>query len=183
MPEIEITEDQYEYLDGLRQDIQTEVAGRYATVRFVDALQYLIDSHEGDTDAGFSPPGADASDGPAATGAGGAGASGDDTAPSAGGDESSDDADPAAGGTEPSADGGASAAPGGSDAGAPQMAAAGGGDDDGILSAMMQLLETHDDRWHEVEGDTGYEVELPDGSTEAANTRDDVRALLYKHYE
>jgi hypothetical protein len=59
---------------------------------------------------------------------------------------------------------------------------AGGGA--GRLNAMMQLLETHDDRWEEVESDQGkYAVTLPGGETEHVRTKDDVRALLFQHYD
>jgi len=51
------------------------------------------------------------------------------------------------------------------------------------LQAAQQLLDEHDDVWEEVDSDSGkYAVTLPDGSTEYARTRDDVRALLFKHY-
>lgn len=51
------------------------------------------------------------------------------------------------------------------------------------LKAMMQMLDDHDDKWSESEsGDEPYEVELPDGSTESARTKDDIRRLLFKHY-
>lgn len=52
----------------------------------------------------------------------------------------------------------------------------------GQLNAMMRLLDTHADKWGESAGDARYEVELPDGRVEAARTKDDVRALLFKHY-
>ncbi|AFZ71511.1 hypothetical protein [Natronobacterium gregoryi] len=56
-------------------------------------------------------------------------------------------------------------------------------DDDEMLDEMMSLLETHDDKWNESSSeDARYEVELPDGSTEEAQTKDDVRALLFKNY-
>ena len=57
-------------------------------------------------------------------------------------------------------------------------------DDDGSgqLNAMLNLLETHDDKWQTTDGDARYEVELPDGSTESARTKDDIRAALFKHY-
>lgn len=61
----------------------------------------------------------------------------------------------------------------------------GGGSDDegsGQLNAMLSLLETHDDKWHEADGDARYEVDLPDGTVETARTKDDVRALLFKNY-
>ncbi|WP_280587871.1 hypothetical protein [Halorubrum sp. Boch-26] len=58
------------------------------------------------------------------------------------------------------------------------------GDDAGAsqLDAMMSLLDTHDDKWREADGDARYEVDLPDGDVETARTKDDVRALLFKNY-
>lgn len=53
---------------------------------------------------------------------------------------------------------------------------------DGQLNAMLNLLETHSDKWDSADGDARYEVELPDGSVESARTKDDVRATLFKHY-
>ena len=50
------------------------------------------------------------------------------------------------------------------------------------LDAMMSLLDTHDDKWREGDGDARYEVDLPDGDVETARTKDDVRALLFKNY-
>lgn len=50
------------------------------------------------------------------------------------------------------------------------------------LDAMMSLLDTHDDKWREGDGDVRYEVDLPDGSVETARTKDDVRALLFRNY-
>lgn len=59
-----------------------------------------------------------------------------------------------------------------------------GGDGAGTsrLNAMMSLLDEHADKWAESGGDEPYEVELPDGSTETARTKDDVRGLLFRHY-
>ncbi|MUW13797.1 hypothetical protein GJ633_03310 [Halorubrum sp. CBA1125] len=59
---------------------------------------------------------------------------------------------------------------------------AGEGDGDAQLDAMLHLLDTHDDKWSRSDGDARYEVELPDGTHESARTKDDVRALLFKHY-
>lgn len=50
------------------------------------------------------------------------------------------------------------------------------------LDAMMSLLDTHDDKWREGDGDVRYVVDLPDGSVEPARTKDDVRALLFRNY-
>lgn len=54
--------------------------------------------------------------------------------------------------------------------------------DNAQLNAMLSLLETHDDKWRETDGDARYEVELPDGSVQSARTKDDVRAVLFKNY-
>jgi len=62
------------------------------------------------------------------------------------------------------------------------------GHDDGIgapdpLQRARRLLDDHEDQWREVNDDRAkYEVTLPDGRTEPARTKDDVRALLMKHY-
>jgi hypothetical protein len=51
------------------------------------------------------------------------------------------------------------------------------------LQAMMNLLETHEDRWRKAEsGDAPYEVDLPDGGTETARTKDDVKRILFRNY-
>ncbi|RNJ26310.1 hypothetical protein [Halosegnis longus] len=52
----------------------------------------------------------------------------------------------------------------------------------GAGPGMLNLLEDHEEKWHEAEGDARYEVELPDDTTETARTRDDVKAILFKHY-
>jgi hypothetical protein len=52
-----------------------------------------------------------------------------------------------------------------------------------MLDQMLSLLETHDDKWGEASAaDERYAVSLPDGSTEHVRTKDDVKALLFKHY-
>ncbi|WP_312910533.1 hypothetical protein [Natronosalvus caseinilyticus] len=59
----------------------------------------------------------------------------------------------------------------------------GAADDDDMLNKMMNLLETHDDKWDESPAaDYRYRVTLPDDSTEDVQTKDDVRALLFKNY-
>ena len=198
MPEIEITTEQQEYLDELCERLERDVVGPYGHVRPREALQYLIDSHEGELPA-------DATDGEAAveanadaTGDGGTAldaASGDST-PTPAPDAATVDRQPGtAGSANPSTDPAASAsgdvdaeesgadetpdADSSDDGGA---AASGGGSGGDRLSAMMQLLDTHDDKWREADGDARYEVDLPDGSTETAQTKDDVRAILFKNY-
>lgn len=50
------------------------------------------------------------------------------------------------------------------------------------LQQAMSLLDAHEDRWRESSGDEPYEVDLPDGSTEAVRTKDDIKRLLFKHW-
>jgi predicted flap endonuclease-1-like 5' DNA nuclease len=50
------------------------------------------------------------------------------------------------------------------------------------LQQAMSLLEQHDDKWRESSGDEPYEVDLPDGGTEAVRTKDDIKRLLFKHW-
>ncbi|SDQ91878.1 hypothetical protein [Natronobacterium texcoconense] len=71
----------------------------------------------------------------------------------------------------------------GDDADDTEESEGGEADDDDMLDEMMSLLETHDDKWGEASSEEArYEVELPDGSTEEVQTKDDVRALLFKNY-
>lgn len=51
------------------------------------------------------------------------------------------------------------------------------------LQQAMSLLDAHEDRWRESSGDEPYEVDIPDGSTEAVRTKDDVKRLLFKHWK
>ena len=54
---------------------------------------------------------------------------------------------------------------------------------DDRLNAMMNLLDTHDDKWREAsKEDARYEVDMPDGTTQYVQTKDDVRAHLFKNY-
>ena len=171
MTTIEITDEQREYLEDLRERLEDEVVGPYGHVRPSDALQYLIDSHEGDLELGEGSN-------PASVGGTGD-ADGDDAAD----DANSDVADDAAASSDADGDD-ADAGDADSDdtASASGPTPSPGGGSGGRLSAMMQLLDTHDDKWRESDGDARYEVDLPDGSTEQAQTKDDVRALLFKNY-
>ncbi|ELY58460.1 hypothetical protein C491_08994 [Natronococcus amylolyticus DSM 10524] len=59
----------------------------------------------------------------------------------------------------------------------------GAANDDEMLDEMMNLLRTHDDKWEEApSGEARYAVTLPGGSVETVQTKDDVRALLFKNY-
>lgn len=48
MPEIEVSGDQLDYLDGLREDLEDRFVDGYGHVRRRDALQFLIDRYEAD---------------------------------------------------------------------------------------------------------------------------------------
>jgi hypothetical protein len=186
MSEIEITEDQREYLEALRAELEEDFLGPYGHVRTSDALQFLIDSHEGElaTDSAVSgdenevvEDDADESDSEAADEeVDDEGAEQDD------GDDEQDDGDDeqADGDDDAETDDAGDDDSDDEDDDAPSAGASGGGG--GRLNAMMQLLDTHEDKWREGDGEARYEVDLPDGSTESAQTKDDVRALLFKNY-
>jgi hypothetical protein len=175
MPEIEITPEQQERLRALQEDLARDVVGKYGHVRPRDAVEYLLDRYDDDdeTSEGEAPPpseparDAEAGSGTEATpGADGVAESGAGAATESSADATArvvaDDGD-AADGAEAASDGTSS-----------------GGD--AMLNEMMNLLDTHEDRWGESSGDERYAVELPDGSTEQVRTKDDVKALLFKHY-
>ncbi|WP_435099138.1 hypothetical protein [Halarchaeum sp. P4] len=183
MPSIDIGADQADYLEELREALAETYLEGYGEMRTRDALQYLIDQHEaargdgplvGDAATADSPDDVDDAAADVAlessdavteraaveeTEANEAGA--DDIGATDEADDGSGEAD-AANATDESA----APSPGGSP-----------------LQQMMQLLEENDDVWEEVDSNDGkYAVELPDGTTEYARTKDDVRALLFKHY-
>lgn len=159
MPEIEITETQRDRLRAVQEALEADVVGKYGHVRPSDAVEYLLDRYE--VDAAGTVPAAAAGD--AGDRAAGDRAAGDATAaPDDGSDDGADAGD---------GDGSAAAA----------TAAATGGDDD-ELDAVMNLLAEHENKWSESSSDARYEVELPDGTTEGARTKDDVRGLLFRHY-
>jgi hypothetical protein len=52
-----------------------------------------------------------------------------------------------------------------------------------MVDEMMNLMDAHGDAWEETDSSEGkYRVDLPDGGTQTVPTKDDVRALLFKHY-
>ena len=198
MPKISLTDDQRARLEEVRCDVEAAFVDTYGHARIEDAVQYLLDTYtppDGPEDdaaavafdriatAEYPTLQRVASNVPGVPGSGidademrgkllselgpeqfAAKLSDDDR-------EDSEDSDDAA---ESASDGSAD-----DDSGDAPADASGGG---GLLSTANQLLDEHDDKWREGEGDTPYEVDLPDGSTESARTKDDVRQLLFRHY-
>ncbi|WP_435335665.1 hypothetical protein [Haloarchaeobius sp. TZWWS8] len=156
MPELTISEEQREFLESLRTEIQAEV--RYGKVRPRDALQYLIDTHDTDElDLDVEAPGSSPAQEDEA-----------DWAESADDGDDTDDTDAESSESDES-----------------EASSDDDGDDSGEdrLNAMMNLMDTHDDKWREAsKEDARYEVDMPDGTTEYVQTKDDVRAHLFKNY-
>jgi hypothetical protein len=184
MPELEITDEQASYLDDLRDAIESDIVGPYGTVHRKDALQYLIDNFGAPDELsdGVGPgESVDDETEPA-----------DDAEPADGDaseDEEVDDEDENDGGKETEDEQGEddddddeADADGADDDSEADAEEEDNGDDD-MLNEMMSLLDTHDDKWTEADTEeTKYEVELPDGESETVQTKDDVRALLFKNY-
>jgi hypothetical protein len=227
MPTIEVTEEQFDRLEAVRDDVAETLGGPYGHTRVQDAVEYLLDTYTppeeaADADAGEDSTAADDSADEDSSAAEDDAAAADGEPADAGlaslepigsakaaaleraGYETPDDLREASVGnlTEVSGVGetlaerileavGAATseeAEGEADDSATtvdgQDEDADGEQDDGAnrLDAMMNLLEEHDDKWHESDGDEPYAVELPDGSVETARTKDDVRGLLFRHY-
>ncbi|QCW03674.1 hypothetical protein [Natrinema pallidum] len=202
MKTLEVTDEQYAFIQHLREEISESVVGKYGFVREQDAVQFLIDNLDEEieidadefessaTDDVSASVGAaidgrndpndletvsydegDAADPPAD--AGDADGS-SETTPTDDVDETGTESDD--GEADPDADDGDEDASADTDGD-------GSADDDDMLDEMMSLLETHDDKWAESDAaDFRYTVDLPDGSSEQVQTKDDVRALLFKNY-
>lgn len=197
MNTLEVTDEQYAFIQQLREQISADVVGKYGYVRERDAIQFLIDNLDGDlevevetefdsaagqdvaasVDAALAETGS--SEGDAITfdeseDALGGGEREEEDADEDGGDESDDLEDESADDEAAEADVEDEDAESDGD---------GAASDDDMLDQMMNLLDTHDDKWEESpSGDYRYRVELPDGGTEDVQTKDDVRAILFKNY-
>jgi hypothetical protein len=163
MPEIEITPEQEERLRALQEDIARDVVGKYGHVRPRDAVEYLLDRYEDDEERDEAASVVESSSNAHAA---------EEPTPI---DDAPDADEEDAGDAE------------GTDAATARVVAeedgdATDGDGDAMLNEMMSLLDTHSDKWGESSGDERYQVDLPDGSTEQVRTKDDVKALLFKHY-
>ena len=201
MQTLEVTDEQYAFIQHLREEISESVVGKYGFVRERDAVQFLIDNLDEEIEIDADEFDSSATDDVSAS----VGAAidgdddpheleavsyvegetpdasevvdeGDDDLESEPADSVESDADASSGSEPTDDDGGEADADSGDDGD-------GSADDDDMLDEMMSLLETHDDKWGESDSaDHRYSVELPDGSTEQVQTKDDVRALLFKNY-
>jgi cobalamin biosynthesis protein CobT len=216
MKTLEVTDEQYAFIQYLREEISESVVGKYGFVRERDAVQFLVDNLDEDIEIDADEFDSSATDDVAASV--GAAIDGetdphdleevsyvegetpaadeivdeDSEDPESESDEATDgDADdgPADDGTsevtegEPDDEDEADDEAADGDGSADETDGDGSADDDDMLDEMMSLLETHDDKWDESSSaDYRYSVELPDGSSEQVQTKDDVRALLFKNY-
>jgi hypothetical protein len=211
MPELSVSEEQLQRLESVREDLDAAYVGPYGTVRHEDALEYLLDTYtppaDGEADAEeeaeTTATDTEPDDEPAGglTDIAGVGEATAEALAAAGFDSIADvrDADPA---ELTAADGiaekqaidikaevadfdGADSDDGTNSDG--DTDAAGPGETEGespenTLQQAMSLLEQHDDKWRESSGDEPYEVDLPDGGTEAVRTKDDIKRLLFQHW-
>lgn len=212
MKTLEVTDEQYAFIQYLREEISESVVGKYGFVRERDAVQFLIDNLDEDIEIDANEFDSSATDDVAASV--GAAIDGDtdpheleevsyvesetpaadevldeeDEDPETESDRDTDDSSDDDGTTEADTDdvndGDEADDEGDGGAGSGDDADGdGSADDDDMLDEMMSLLETHDDKWEESSSaDYRYSVELPDGSSEQVQTKDDVRALLFKNY-
>ena len=210
MPTIEVTEEQLDRLEAVRDDVAETLGGPYGHTRVQDAVEYLLDTYTppeeaADADASEDSTAADDAIAESADSTDGGLASlepvgsakaaaleraGYET-PDDLREASADDLTEVSGVGETLAErileavGAATSeeAEGEADDATDESADGDEQDDDANrLDAMMNLLDEHDDKWDESDGDEPYAVELPDGSVETARTKDDVRGLLFRHY-
>jgi len=183
MPEITLTEEQFERLRGVSEDLESVYVGPYGRTDVTDAIDYLLDTYTppDEADRGEGPPSA-------ASGTGRREPAGEGTSST----ESAGDGagtDSAGGGPAEAGDAGGGPAEAGDAGGGPAEAGdAGGGSADGgggvsRLQAMQRILEEYDDKWRPTDAEGArYEVDLPDGGTEGVRTKDDVRRVLFERY-
>ncbi|MCU4924818.1 hypothetical protein OB905_02315 [Halobacteria archaeon AArc-dxtr1] len=185
MKSLEVTDEQYALVQHLREAISEQVVGKYGHVRERDVIQFLLDNVGEDLDVELDvddvPTGADA-EGLAAVAYDESSTATESADPvesvdGADGDETDEREEPEA--EAESSDAETSDADSEESSGSDEGAA----DDDDMLNEMMNLLDTHDDKWEESSSaDYRYSVTLPDGTVEDVQTKDDVRALLFKNY-
>jgi predicted flap endonuclease-1-like 5' DNA nuclease len=207
MPDLPVSEAQLERLEELSDELEAIHVGEYGTVRPRDALEYLLDAcpppaAEADDPGSSLESGADLDALTAIDGVGEATAESlvDSGFPTV---ERVADADPSAIaeidgigdtqavdivasatelGDETSDEGADDGSSQPSEAASPGPSNGGSDSPEDTLQEAMSLLDAHDDRWRESSGDEPYEVDLPDGSTEAVRTKDDIKRLIFKHW-
>ena len=140
MREIQLSEAQHERFNAIQERLAAEYAGRYASVRPADVMDYLLDTAE--TDAAAS-------------------SANEDTTPTGGAEATSKSTGMS---TETTATKTVT-------------------ESTSDMSGVFDLLDEHADKWRESDGEVPYEVDLPDGSTETARTRDDIKTTLFKYYQ
>lgn len=212
MPTIDVTDEQLDRLEAVREDVSAALAGPYGHVRTQDALEYLLDTYTppGETEVEDAPTASEESAGselvaldpigPAKAAAlerAGYETAADLRAATAAeltevqgiGETLAGRILAAVGAEPPSTAASEPTEEPSTDAGDDADGSDDATDDTGTgdsgadrLNAMMSLLDQHEDKWGESGGDEPYEVELPDGSVETARTKDDVRGLLFRHY-
>jgi hypothetical protein len=188
MPDISVTDDQRERLRRVQERLAADVV--YGHVRPRDAIEFLLDSVEEATaaDADGAASTATLETAAADTNANASAEFEVRNGRPAASHRAATDEDAAAG-DAPENEADARAADGaegsdgpdeGADKGSDDAGAAG---DDARLNSVMSLLDDHGEVWREADGgEAKYEVDLPDGGTERARTKDDVRAVLFEHY-
>ncbi len=182
MKTLEVTDEQYAFIQHLREEINDQVVGKYGFVRERDAVQFLIDNLDGDLEVDGEFDAAAAVDAASRSATDEETITYDEDADTEDVDDGEDLADEANPTDVETAD---DASEGTADDEEPGETADddGSASDDDMLDRMMNLLETHDDKWEESpSADYRYRVTLPDGTTEDVQTKDDVRALLFQHY-
>lgn len=224
MPEIALTEDQYERLDAVREDLEDAFVDNYGYIPVEDAVEYLLDTYtppdrrdaaseyERIATAEYPQLQHVASEVPGVPGSGidademrgkllaklgveefasrleaASEAEPDGTTVDEDGDSGDESAADTRAKSELTPD-----TPESSGSTAGTQRSSGGLNGSGVsvdttagddpLAAVNRILSEHDGKWRESGGDEPYEVDLPDGTTESARTRDDVRQLLFQHY-
>ncbi|WP_254862527.1 hypothetical protein [Halovivax gelatinilyticus] len=176
MQTIEVTDAQHAFITQLREELSREVVGRYGICRECDAVQFLLDNMDAEFDLDETFDLDVETDGTEVSFEEDGTPSPDET------DTSTDDApaDSAENDGDATADGDGDDTSDDSDGDA---SSGGSADDDELLDRMMNLLDTHDDKWGESPAaDYRYRVELPDGGSEDVQTKDDVKAILFREY-
>ena len=176
METIRITDKQYAYLEQLRESLEETVSGQYASTRHSDAVQFLIDNVDPELDLASAFDG----EGTIETDVDSEDGNEDDEVDVEDGEDEAETDDESEDDSEDEDDADESADDEETD---DDEASTNEADDDDMLTEMMELLDTHDDKWDESpKGDYRYRVELPDGGSEDVQTKDDVRAILFKEY-